>query len=128
MDMSEKSLVASVRNNSNLRLPPQSLEAEMALLGSIMLRSDALYEVIDIVKPESFYFDKHAVIFETMMELFGKHQPIDILSLSSRLKEKDFNTAQALAVLWTLAKDKEVKPEDKRATILDFDKVLGLGL
>ena len=61
----------------------------MALLGSIMLRSDALYEVIDIVTPASFYFDKHAIIFETMMELFGKHQPIDILSLSSRLKEKD---------------------------------------
>jgi len=42
--------------------------------------------------------------------------------------ENDFNTAQALAVLWTLAKDKEVKPEDKRTTILDFDRVLGLGL
>jgi len=42
--------------------------------------------------------------------------------------ENDFNTPQALAVLWTLAKDKEVRPEDKRATILDFDRVLGLGL
>jgi cysteinyl-tRNA synthetase len=42
--------------------------------------------------------------------------------------ENDLNTAQALAVLWTLVKDKEVKPEDKLATILDFDKVLGLGL
>jgi len=86
MDMS---LVTSVRNNSNLRLPPQSLEAEMALLGSIMLRPDAIYEILDIVTPASFYFDKHVTIFETMLELFSKHQPIDILSLSSRLKEKD---------------------------------------
>jgi len=85
----DKSLATSVRDNSKLRLPPQSLEAEMALLGSIMLRSDALYEVIDIVRPESFYFDKHSVIFETMLDLFGKHQPIDILSLSTRLKEKN---------------------------------------
>jgi len=42
--------------------------------------------------------------------------------------ENDFNTAQALAVLWTLAKDKSVSDEDKRATILDFDRVLGLSL
>jgi cysteinyl-tRNA synthetase len=42
--------------------------------------------------------------------------------------ENDFNTAQALAVVWTLAKDKSVSDEDKKATILDFDKVLGLGL
>jgi cysteinyl-tRNA synthetase len=42
--------------------------------------------------------------------------------------ENDLNTAQALAVVWTLVKDKEIKPEDKLATLLDFDRVLGLGL
>lgn len=42
--------------------------------------------------------------------------------------ENDFNTPQALAVLWTLVKDKEVTPENKLVTLLDFDKVLGLGL
>ena len=42
--------------------------------------------------------------------------------------ENDFNTPQALAILWTLVKDKEVLPENKLATIIDFDKVLGLGL
>ncbi|MCR4279618.1 MAG: cysteine--tRNA ligase, partial [Candidatus Zambryskibacteria bacterium] len=42
--------------------------------------------------------------------------------------ENDLNTPQALAVLWTLVKDKEVTLEDKLATILEFDKVLGLGL
>jgi len=42
--------------------------------------------------------------------------------------ENDLNTPQALAILWTLVKDKEVTPENKRATLLDFDKVLGLGL
>jgi replicative DNA helicase len=74
-----------------IRIPPHSLEAEMALLGSVMLRPDAIYEVMDLVGANSFYFEKHRIIFETMLELFGKHQPIDILSLSSRLKEKELS-------------------------------------
>ncbi|MEK7194483.1 MAG: replicative DNA helicase [Patescibacteria group bacterium] len=72
-----------------IRVPPHNLEAEQALLGSIMLRPDAIYEVMDVVSPSSLYFEKHRVILETMLELFAKHEPIDILSLSSRLKEKD---------------------------------------
>src|SRR3989344_6880215 len=76
-------------DKAGIRIPPHSLEAEMALIGSIMLRPDVIYEVMDLVIPTSFYFEKHKTIFETMFELFGKHQPIDILSLSSRLKEKN---------------------------------------
>lgn len=83
------SMTTSVRDKINLRIPPHSLEAEMALLGSIMLRPDAIYEVFDIVSPQSFYFEKHAIVFDVMLELFSKHAPIDILSLSTRLKEKD---------------------------------------
>jgi replicative DNA helicase len=71
-----------------IRVPPHNLDAEMALLGSVMLRPDAIYEIMDIVRVDSFYFDKHRIIFEAMLELFSKHQPIDLLSLSSRLKEK----------------------------------------
>src|SRR3972149_45014 len=81
--------VLTLDNKTGLRIPPHSLEAEMALLGSIMLRPDAIYEVLDIVTPNSFYFEKNRTIFENMLELFSKHQPIDILSLSSRLKEKE---------------------------------------
>lgn len=75
--------------SSGIRVPPHSLEAEQALLGSIMLRPDALYEVVDVVGLKSFYYEKHEIIYEAMLELFGKHQPIDILSLSTRLKEKE---------------------------------------
>jgi replicative DNA helicase len=81
--------VISLVDKSKLRIPPHALEAEMALLGSIMLRPDSIYEVMDIVSIESFYFDKHAKVYEAMLELFGKHQPIDLLSLSTRLKEKE---------------------------------------
>lgn len=73
----------------NIRVPPHNLDAEMALLGSVMLRPDAVYEIMDLVRPESFYFDKHRVIYDGMLDLFQKHEPIDLLSLSSRLKEKE---------------------------------------
>jgi replicative DNA helicase len=72
-----------------VRIPPQSLEAEMALLGSIMLRPEAMYEITDLITTQSFYSEKHALIYDTMLELFAKRTPIDLLSLSSRLKEKN---------------------------------------
>lgn len=74
--------------NLKIRIPPHNLDAEMAFLGSIMLRPDAIYEVMDIVSPNSLYFEKHKLIFEAMLDLFSKREPIDILSLTSRLKEK----------------------------------------
>jgi replicative DNA helicase len=79
----------SLVDKAKLRIPPHGLEAEMALLGSIMLRPDAIYEVMDLVSVQSFYFEKHAKVYESMLELFAKHQPIDLLSLSTKLKEKD---------------------------------------
>ncbi len=73
---------------SEIRVPPQNLESEKALLGSVMLRPETLHEIFDTVKPESFYAEKHRVIYEAMLDLFTKSDPIDLLSLSSRLKEK----------------------------------------
>ncbi|MBI2617884.1 replicative DNA helicase [Candidatus Kaiserbacteria bacterium] len=73
---------------SDLRIPPQSIDAEKALLGSIMLKPEVMYEIIEIVKPDSFYSEKHRVIYGSMLELLEKTEPIDILSLSTKLKEK----------------------------------------
>ena len=70
------------------RVPPQNLEAEQALLGSVLLKQDTLNDIVDLVTPATFYAEKHRLIFETMMELFGKGTPIDLLSLTSRLEEK----------------------------------------
>jgi replicative DNA helicase len=71
-----------------MRIPPQNLDAEMALLGSIMLRPEALFDITDKINLDSFYSEKHRIIFEAMMELFTKRSPIDLLSVSARLKEK----------------------------------------
>ncbi|HEY0907963.1 MAG TPA: replicative DNA helicase [Candidatus Paceibacterota bacterium] len=75
------------RKGDHIRIPPQSLEAEQALLGSVCLRPEAIHDVNDIVKEDDFYSDKHRVIWNAMMELSSKGNPIDLLSLSSKLKD-----------------------------------------
>ena len=74
--------------STGLRLPPQHLESEQALLGAIMLRTDSLYDISDILQPESFYAEKHRIIYEAMLDLHRKHDPIDLLTLAGRLEEK----------------------------------------
>ena len=71
------------------KIPPQNIDAERALLGSVMTRPDVIYDVVDVVSGKSFYSDRHKIIYETMLELFSKNQPIDLLSMASRLKEKE---------------------------------------
>lgn len=74
--------------NSGGRIPPQNLDAERALLGSIMLKPDSIHDVSDRVDKSSFYSEKHRIIFDTMRDLATKSTPIDLLSITSRLKEK----------------------------------------
>lgn len=71
------------------RLPPQNIEAEQSVLGSLMLDKDAIIKISDILKPEDFYRGAHRTIFETMLELFEHNEPIDLLSVSNRLEEKE---------------------------------------
>jgi len=70
------------------KLPPQSIEAEQSVLGSLLLNKKAIIRIADILRPEDFYRDTHRHIYETMIELFEKNEPIDILTVSSRLDAK----------------------------------------
>jgi len=70
------------------RVPPQDLEIEKAFLGSIMLVPDAIYEVVDIINKNDFYSEKHKIIFETILELINKKDPVDLMTVSTRLREK----------------------------------------
>ncbi len=74
---------------TNLRIPPQNLDAEKALLGSIMLRSDAINDINDSINDRVFYSEKHRIVFRAMMELFVKNTPIDMLTLTTRLRENN---------------------------------------
>jgi len=71
------------------RLTPQNLEAEQSFLGSLLLDKDAIIKVADMLSPEDFYLDKHRRIFECMLDLYRRNEPIDLLSLGNRLQEKD---------------------------------------
>jgi replicative DNA helicase len=78
-------------NNKNfqaIRVPPQNIEAEMSILGALMLDPNAIIKVADALKQESFYRQGHGQIYSSMLELFEKKEPIDILSVSAKLKEK----------------------------------------
>src|SRR3989339_1369862 len=71
------------------KIPPQSIEAEMSLLGSILLDKDAMIKIADIVQAEDFYKNAHTQIYESILELYQKNDPIDLLTLGNRLTEKN---------------------------------------
>ena len=75
-------------SKNHIRIPPQSIPSEQAVLGSIMLRKDAMNEVEDMVSEDSFYVEKHKIIFRAMLDLANKNEPIDMLSLSTKLSEQ----------------------------------------
>jgi len=69
------------------KMPPSELDLEVAVLGAMLLESDALRDVADILKPESFYKIEHQKIFEAAMLLFGRNDPVDIMTVSAQLKK-----------------------------------------
>ncbi len=71
----------------DFKTPPHNIEAEQSVLGSILIDRDALVKVSDSLVPEDFYNGIHGKIYEAMIELADKSQPIDVLSVSNRLKE-----------------------------------------
>lgn len=74
--------------NPTLRVPPQSLDSERALLGALLLKPDVIHDVGDMVRTDSFYAEKHRAIFEAMRDLSERGEPIDILTLAERLTAK----------------------------------------
>ncbi len=69
------------------KLPPQSVEAEQSLLGSLMLDKHGIVNVVDALRPEDFYKDTHQIIYQAMVGLYERREPIDLLTLVNRLKE-----------------------------------------
>ena len=70
------------------KIPPHNLEAEESLLGSIFVDQESLAKVMDVVNEDDFYKESHRIIFEVMLDLFEKHEPIDVLTVGNRLEEK----------------------------------------
>ncbi len=71
-----------------VRMPPQALEAEAALLGSLILDKEAIWRVVDVLEAKDFYKAIHRTIYEVMFELVGRKEAIDVLSVTNHLKER----------------------------------------
>ena len=68
------------------RTPPQNLEAEQSVLGSMMLSKDAMADVIETVRANDFYRPAHETIFETATKLYNSGDPVDALTVGSELQ------------------------------------------
>jgi len=85
------------------RLPPQDIEAEQSVLGSLLIDKDAIVKIADIIAVEDFYRKSHEMIFKAILELYQKNEPIDLLTVSSHLKEKkEFKEIGGMSYLTTL--------------------------
>lgn len=74
------------RDHERARIPPQNTEAEASLLGAILIDPDAIVKIADTVSPSDFYDERHQRIYEATQQLYEKHSPIDVLTLSDQLK------------------------------------------
>ncbi|MGH2436441.1 MAG: DnaB-like helicase N-terminal domain-containing protein, partial [bacterium] len=70
------------------RVPPQNLDAEQGVLGSMLLDRDAIARVVELLRAEDFYRDAHRRIYETMTELFERGEPVDLITVTDRLRDK----------------------------------------
>ncbi len=70
-----------------IRIPPQDLSAEQALLGAIMIKPSGLNDLVSIITPDDFYSERHRRVYRAMLKLFDKNEPIDLVALTSSLSE-----------------------------------------
>jgi len=78
-----------VSDSSQLtKIPPHDIEAEKSVLGAILIDSAAINSVVEFLKPEHFYLSEHKLIFDTMIQLFEKQKPIDLVTIQDELKKQ----------------------------------------
>src|SRR4051812_35185356 len=75
---------------AGLAAPPHNLEAEMSVLGAILISDRTLYALVieEGLKAEDFYRDRHKLIYESMLALYHENEPIDVVTVSDHLKQR----------------------------------------
>ncbi|MDB5162293.1 MAG: Replicative helicase [Candidatus Saccharibacteria bacterium] len=71
------------------KIPPQNLDAEMSLLGAVLIDEETLADITEHVKAHDFYDKRHAIVYDAMMRLYEKRRPVDLLTLTEELKRKN---------------------------------------
>ncbi len=86
------------------KLPPQNIEAEQSVLGSLLIDKEAIVKIADSLRPDDFYKDVHGLIYQAMLDVYQRREPIDVVSLTNRLEEKkDLETIGGRTYLASLA-------------------------
>ena len=70
-------------------VPPQSLEAEKSTIGSLLVDKDAIIKVSDFLKAEDFYHEAHQLVYTAILDLYDKRSPIDIVTLTNILEDRN---------------------------------------
>ena len=76
-------------NDASLRVPPHDLHAEQAVLASVLLNNDLINGVMEVLRPGDFYQGAHRILYEAMVDLYDRGRPIDQLTLSAVLKDRN---------------------------------------
>ena len=76
-------------SNALQNVPPQNLEAEQSLLGSVLLENEALFKVLEIIKKDDFYRESNRQIYQAMIDLYEKNEPTDLITVTEVLKRKN---------------------------------------
>ncbi|MCX6807127.1 MAG: replicative DNA helicase [Candidatus Berkelbacteria bacterium] len=85
------------------KIPPQNIEAEQSVLGSLLLDKDAVIKVADILTSDDFYKDAHGDIYDAVLDLYQKRMPVDIVTLTDQLeKDKKLENIGGASYLTTL--------------------------
>lgn len=75
--------------DTRLRVPPHNIEAEQSVLGAMLLDNEAINNVVEVLKGEEFYKESHRVLFNAILELFNKDEPVDMITLMDLLRSKE---------------------------------------
>ena len=70
------------------RVPPQNIEAEQSVLGSMLIDRDAIITAAEMLKPSDFYRDGHQKIFTAMLALAERNEPVDLITLAEELEQQ----------------------------------------
>ena len=76
-------------NQPQGKIPPQNIDAEISLLGSLLIEDEAIITIADKINAEDFYDKRHGTIYTAILRLYEQHKPVDLLTLSSILKDGD---------------------------------------
>lgn len=91
-------------DNNLLRVPPHSVEAEQSVLGALLLDKDAIIAVAEFLLPEDFYDERHKDIYEAILSLYEERVPVDVLTVSEKLKkQKDLKRVGGASYLTDIA-------------------------